>query len=153
MDHYSGNGHFVAHPASAHMVRQRFQQHGLSVQQSLLQLSLTMQHRDGNSSAPNAKDRYRKWHNVVLSDEFQFCMQYSDTHIRIWRLQRECLSPACIWYQHRVPAPGMIVWAAIGYMTYTFLVQTDGILNENWYIFNILCWHFDILIVPCLPTR
>ena len=65
-------------------------------------------------------------------------MQYSDDYIRVWRLRGERTLPACIRYRSIGPAPGVMVWAAIGYTTRTSLVPIDCNLNTDHYIFGIL---------------
>lgn len=74
----------------------------------------------------------------IFSGKSQFCMQYSDGHIHVWRLWGNRLLSACIRYLHRSPATGVMVWAAIGYMTLISLVWIYRNLNANWYISDIL---------------
>ena len=49
------------------------------------------------------------------------------------RLHASCLHS----YRYRGPAPGVMVWAAIGYTTSTFLIRIDGNLNADRYISDI----------------
>lgn len=132
-------GMFAARPVSARTVRRRLQQRGLSSRRPLLRLPLTMQHRERRRLwCAERQSWIQEWHNVVFSDESRFCVQYSDGRIRVWRLRGDRTSPACIRYRHRGPAPGVMVWAAIGYTTRTSLVRIDGTLNADRYISDIL---------------
>ena len=58
-------------------------------------------------------------------------MQYSDDRIRVWKFQGDRTSPACVRCLHRRPAPGVVVWATIGYTTRIFLVRISGNLNPD----------------------
>ncbi|GFX61570.1 hypothetical protein TNCV_2745451 [Trichonephila clavipes] len=73
-------------------------------------LRVVQNKKNGCTCAPNDKAGYRI--NVVISDEYWFCVQYSDGHIRVWELRGDRSSPACIRYQHRWGATsGVMVWA------------------------------------------
>lgn len=52
---------------------------------------------------------------------------------------RDCSLPAWIQYWHKDPAPGVMVWTAVGYMACTSLVWIDSNLNADQYISDILC--------------
>ncbi|XP_035216638.1 UDP-N-acetylglucosamine transporter-like [Stegodyphus dumicola] len=57
----------------------------------------------------------------------------------MWRLRGDHTLPVCIRYQHRGPAPGVMVWAAIRYMPRTSLVRIYGNMSADWYTSDILC--------------
>ena len=47
--------------------------------------------------------------------------------------------PACMRYQHRNPAPSVMVWAGIGYTTCISLVQINDNLYADCCVSDILC--------------
>ena len=109
---------FAAHPVSAHTVRQRLQQCGLAFWQLVLWPPLITQHRERRKlQCIKQQSWIQEWHNVVLSDESQFCVQYCDSHMHVWRLRGDHPSLPCIRYRHRGPEPGVMVWTAIGHTT------------------------------------
>ena len=132
-------GLFAARQVSARTVRRRLEQHGLSARRPLLRLPLTLQHRDARRQwCAQRQNWIQEWHHVVFSDESRFCVQHHDGRIRVWRHRGERTWPACIRYRHTGPAPGVMVWAAIGYTTRTPLVRVVGNLNSQRYISQIL---------------
>lgn len=72
----------------------------------------------------------RSWvqvfYNEVTLDESLFCVWWP-YYVR--KLQEECSSLACIQYQHRVTAPNVMIWVAIGYATHRSLVRIEVILT------------------------
>ena len=83
--------------------------------------------RDGDSGESNDKAGCNNGSNVVFSDEFWFCVQYSGGCIRACRLQEDRTSTACILHPYRSPVPGVMLWTVIGYTTRTSLFETTVI--------------------------
>ncbi|GFY24933.1 transposable element Tcb1 transposase [Trichonephila clavipes] len=74
----------------------------------------------------------------VFSDDFRFCLQHQECHIRVWRHRGECILAACIRHRHISPSPGMMVCGAIGYTSHSPLVCIDGTLDGTCYISGVL---------------
>ena len=128
-------GMFSARPVSSRTVRLRLQQRGLSAWRPLPRFSLKMQHRERQWLWWTEQGNWwHDWYNIVFLDKSRFSVHYSDSHISVWRLWGDQTSPAWIRYQHRGPAPSMMVCAAIGYTTLTSLIRIDGNLNADQYI-------------------
>ncbi|GFV85526.1 hypothetical protein TNCV_3773501 [Trichonephila clavipes] len=115
------------------MVRSRLQQPGLSARGPLLGHLLTTQHEERRLLWFTERQRLtQRRHNVIFLDKSQFCVKYSDDHVRVWRLQEDQSTPAC---------------TATGYTTRTSRVSRwiDYNLNADQYISDIyLQWLFPI---------
>ncbi|CAL1274843.1 unnamed protein product [Larinioides sclopetarius] len=132
-------GMFSARLVSARTVRRCLQQRGLSARRTLFRLPLTIQHRKRRRVWCTVRQSWiQGWYSLIFSDEYWFCVQYSDGRIRVWRLQGDRTLPDCIRYRLTGPAPGVMIWAANWYTTRTSIVQIDGILNADRYISVIL---------------
>ena len=45
-----------------------------------------------------------------------FCLQYHDGRIRVWRHRREHTLSACIRHRHTSPSSGVMTWGFIGFI-------------------------------------
>ncbi|GFX83826.1 transposable element Tcb1 transposase [Trichonephila clavipes] len=127
------------HSVSAHTMRRRLQQNGLSARRPLLGLPLTQNHRRLHRQWC---DERRMWaaerNEAVFTDESRICLQHHDGRIRVWRHRGERLLNSCVMHRHTGPAPGIIVWSRIGYHSRTPLVRIFGTLNSQCYISEML---------------
>ena len=66
-----------------------------------------------SSMVCSTKPWTQEWRNVVFSNESRFCLQYDDSHIRVWRQHGERSFPAYILYCHTGLSPGVMAYGAI----------------------------------------
>ena len=66
-------------------------------------------------------------------DESRFNVSYNDGRIRVRRYAGERFLQ-----RHRGPTPSVIVWDEIGYNMRSRLLRTEGNLNSNFYISEVL---------------
>ena len=81
----------------------------------------------------------------MYSDEIWFCLQHHKGRIRIWKHLGECMLPASIRLLHTGPLPGVMVWNAVGWMSLSFLVCIESILQSGRKMSVVLRPSFD----PC----
>ncbi|GFV40241.1 transposable element Tcb1 transposase [Trichonephila clavipes] len=104
------------HSVSAHTIRRRLQQSGLSVRHLLLGLPLTLNHRRLHRQwCDERRMRVAEWNEVVFTDESHICLLHHDGRIRVWRHRGERMLNSCVMHRHTGPAPGIMVWGGIGY--------------------------------------
>ena len=80
----------------------------------------------------------QKWRDIVLSDEFRFCLQHHDGHIQVCQHPREYPLPSCIRHRHTHPISGMMVSDVFKYESRSSLVCTYTTLNSGRYISVVL---------------
>ncbi|GFX65963.1 transposable element Tcb1 transposase [Trichonephila clavipes] len=121
------------HSVSAHTIRRRLKQSGLSSRCPLLGLPLTQNHR---SLCRQWYDERRvwaaEWNEDVFTDESRICLRHHDGRIRIWRHSGERMLNSCIMHRHNGPEPG------IGYHSRTPLARIADTLNSQRYISKVL---------------
>lgn len=141
---------FTVHPLSTPLVRWRMQKCGLSAWDILFRLHLTIQHRQRRRLlCAEGQSFMQEWHNVVFSDGSWFCVHYSDGLTHVWRFRGKRFISDCIQYGPTSRAPGVMVWAAIGYTTSKCLAQIDSNLNADRYIYDILHRMVEISLETC----
>ncbi|GFS72191.1 transposable element Tcb1 transposase [Trichonephila clavipes] len=107
------------HSVSAHTIRRRLQQSGLSARRPLLGLPLKQNHRRLRRQWCDERRIWvAEWNEVVFTDESRLC------RIQIWRHRRERMLNSCVMHRHTGPALGMMVWGGIGYHSRTPLLRT-----------------------------
>ncbi|GFV91199.1 putative DD41D transposase [Trichonephila clavipes] len=79
-----------------------------------------------------------EWNEVVFTDESHICLQHHDGRIRVWRHRGDRILNTRVMHRHTDPAPGIMVWGAIGYHSRTPLIHTAGTLNSQRYISEVL---------------
>lgn len=127
------------HPVSARTIRRRLQQNGLSARRPLLCLPLTRNHRRLRRQWCDERRMWTtEWNEILFTDESRFCMQHHDGRIRVWRHRGERMLNSCIMHRHTGPAPGIMVWGGIGYLSCTPLVRIAGTLTSQHYISEVL---------------
>lgn len=127
------------HPVSARTIRRRLQQNGLSARRPLLCLPLTRNHRRLRRQWCDERRMWTtEWNEILFTDESRFCMQHHDGRIRVWRHRGERMLNSCIMHRHTGPAPGIMVWGGIGYLSRTPLVRIAGTLTSQRYISEVL---------------
>ncbi|GFY28676.1 transposable element Tcb1 transposase [Trichonephila clavipes] len=77
-------------------------------------------------------------YSCLSTDESRICLQPHDGRIRVWRHRGERMLNSCVMHRYTGPAPGIMVWAGIGYYSRTPLVRTAGTLNSQCYISEVL---------------
>ncbi|GFV55452.1 transposable element Tcb1 transposase [Trichonephila clavipes] len=123
------------HSVSARTIRHRLQQSGLFARRPLLGLPLMQNHRHLRCQWCDERRIWEaEWNEVVFTDESHICMQHHDGRIRVWRYRRERMLSSCVMHRHTGPAPGIMIWADIGYHSRTPLVRIAGTLNSQRYI-------------------
>ena len=88
-----------------------------------------------------ARERHHwrfEWRYIVFSDETRFNMSYTDGRICVRLYAGERNLRACILQRHRGPAPSVMVWDAIGYNMRHRILCTEGNLNSDRYIIEVL---------------
>ncbi|GFS80314.1 transposable element Tcb1 transposase [Trichonephila clavipes] len=120
------------HSVSARTIRRRLQQSGLSSRRPLPGLHLTQNHR--RQWCEERRIWATEWNEVVFTDESRICLQHHDGRIRVWRHRGERMLNSCVMHRHTGPAPGIMVWGGIGYLSGTPLVHIAGTLNSQHYI-------------------
>ncbi|GFX23565.1 transposable element Tcb1 transposase [Trichonephila clavipes] len=124
---------------SAHTIRRRLQQSGLSARRPLLGLPLTLNHRRLHHQwCDETKMWAAEWNEVVFTDESRICLLHHDGRIRVWRHREERMLNSCVMHLHTGPTPGIMVWGGIGYHSSTPLVRIAGTLNSQRYISEVL---------------
>ncbi|GFS98990.1 transposable element Tcb1 transposase [Trichonephila clavipes] len=127
------------HSVSAHTIRRRLQQSGLSSRPPLLGLPLTQNYRRLHRQLCDERRMWvAKWNKVVFTDESRICLQHHDSRIRVWRHRGERMLNSCVMHHLTGPAPGIMVWGGIGYDSCTPLVRNVGTLNSQRYISEVL---------------
>ncbi|GFS98951.1 transposable element Tcb1 transposase [Trichonephila clavipes] len=127
------------HSVSARTNRRRLQQSGLSARRPWLGLPLTQNHRRLRRQLCDERRMWvAEWTEVVFTDESRICLQHHDGRIRVWRHRGERMLNSCVMHCHTGPAPGIIIWDAIGYHSRTPLVRIAGTLNSQRYISKVL---------------
>ena len=86
----------------------------------------------------------------MFSEESRFNMSYNDGCIRVRRYDGERNLRACILQRHRGPRPSVMVWSAIGYNIRSRLLCTEGNLNSNYYIRDVL-QHEVLPLLQAIP--
>ncbi|GFS51194.1 transposable element Tcb1 transposase [Trichonephila clavipes] len=78
------------HSVSAHTIRRRLQQSGLSPRRPLLGLPLTLNHSRLRCQWCDERRMWvAEWNEVVFTDESRICLQHHDDWIRVWRHRGE----------------------------------------------------------------
>ncbi|GFT19319.1 transposable element Tcb1 transposase [Trichonephila clavipes] len=127
------------HSVSAHTIRHRLQQSGLSRRRPLLCLPLMQNHRRlCRQWCEKRRMWVAEWNEVVFNDESLICLHYHDDRIRVWRHLRERMLSICIIHRHTGPAPSIMVWGGIGLYSRTPLVRIAGTLNSQRFISKLL---------------
>ncbi|GFY30211.1 transposable element Tcb1 transposase [Trichonephila clavipes] len=127
------------HSVSAHTIRRRLQQSGLSARRSLLGLPLKQNHRRLRRQWCDERRMWAaEWNEVVFTDESRTCVQHHEGRIRVWRHRGERMLNSCVMHRHTGPTPGIMVWGGIEYHSRTPLVRIAGTLNSQRYISEIL---------------
>ncbi|GFW86867.1 transposable element Tcb1 transposase [Trichonephila clavipes] len=118
------NESVMHHSVSAHTIRRRFKQCGLSVIHPLLGLPLTQNHRRLRRQWCDERRMWAaEWNEVVFTDESSICLQHHDGRIRVWRHRGERMLNSCVMHHHIGPAPGIMVWGGIGYPSRSPLIE------------------------------
>ncbi|GFT15006.1 transposable element Tcb2 transposase [Trichonephila clavipes] len=78
------------------------------------------------------------WHQVVFSDESRFKLCDHDGRIRVRRYAGERCLPECVIERHSGLTPEVIVSGAISYHRRSNLLRTEGNLNSNRYVHEVL---------------
>ncbi|GFS78707.1 transposable element Tcb1 transposase [Trichonephila clavipes] len=130
----------VTHPSvSAHTIRRRLQQSGLSARRPLLGLPLTQNHRRLRRQWCDERRMWVvEWNEVVFTDESRICLQHHGVRIRVWRHRGERMLNSCVMHHHTGPAPGIMVWGGIEHHSRSPLVRIAGTLNSQRYISEVL---------------
>ncbi|GFS91913.1 hypothetical protein TNCV_1930921 [Trichonephila clavipes] len=77
-----------------------------------------------------------------------------DGHIRVWRRRGERTSPEIIHHRHTAPSPGLLIWDAIEYTSWSILFHIADILNlAKVYISDVLRLVLYPLFEPCEILR
>ncbi|GFX40119.1 transposable element Tcb1 transposase [Trichonephila clavipes] len=127
------------HSVSAHIIRRRLQQSGLSARHPLFGLPLTQNHRRLRRQWCDKRRIWAaEWNEVVFTDETRICLQHHDGRIRVWRQRVERMLNSCVMHRHTGPAPGIMVWNGIEYHSRTALARIAGTLNSQRYISEVL---------------
>ncbi|GFV67591.1 transposable element Tcb1 transposase [Trichonephila clavipes] len=114
-------------------------QSGLSARRPLLGLSLTQNHRRLRRQWCDERTMWAaEWNEVVFTDESRISLQHHDGRIRVWRHRGERILDSCVMQRHTGPAPGIMVWGGIGYLSRTPLARIAGTLNSQRYISEVL---------------
>ncbi|GFW28042.1 transposable element Tc1 transposase [Trichonephila clavipes] len=94
---------------SAHTIRRRLQQSGLSARRPLLGLRKTQKHRRLHRQWCDERRMWvAEWNEVVFTDESRICLQHHDGRIRVWRHREERMLNSCVMHHHTHPAPGIM---------------------------------------------
>ncbi|GFU92914.1 transposable element Tcb1 transposase [Trichonephila clavipes] len=126
------------HSESAHTIRCRLQQSGLSASRRLLGLPLTQNHRRLRRQWCDERRMWvAEWNEVVFTDESHICLQHQDGRIRVWKHRGEKMLNIYIMHSHTGPAPGIMVWSGIRYHFLTPLVRIAGTLNSQCFISEV----------------
>ncbi|GFU72167.1 transposable element Tcb1 transposase [Trichonephila clavipes] len=75
---------------------------------------------------------------VVFTDKSRICLQLHDGPIRVRRHRGERMLNRCVMHRHTGPAPGIMVWGGICYLSRTPIVRITGTLNSQYYISKVL---------------
>ncbi|GFS67006.1 transposable element Tcb1 transposase [Trichonephila clavipes] len=127
------------HSVSARTIRRRLQQSGLSSRRSLLCLPLTQNQRHLPHQWGDERRMWvAEWNEVVFTDESRICLQHHDGRLRVWKHRGERMLNSCVMHRHTGLAAGIMVWGGIGYHSHNPLVRTDGALNSQRYISEVL---------------
>ncbi|GFV77675.1 transposable element Tcb1 transposase [Trichonephila clavipes] len=137
------------HSVSAHTIRRRLQQSGLSAKRPFLGLPLTQNRRRLRRQWCDERRIWvAEWNKVVFTDESRICLQHDNGRIRVWRHRGEKMLNSCVILRHTGSAPGIVVWCGIGYHSRTPLVRIAGTLNSQRYISEVL----EPVVLPYLQV-
>ncbi|GFV10959.1 transposable element Tcb1 transposase [Trichonephila clavipes] len=127
------------HSVSAHTIRRRLLQSGLSARRPLFGLTLTQNYK---RLRRQWCDERRMWvaelNEVVFTDESCICLQHYDGRIRVWRHRGEKMLNSGAKHRHTGPAPCITVWGGIGYPSRTPIVRIASTLSSQRYISEVL---------------
>ncbi|GFU91288.1 transposable element Tcb1 transposase [Trichonephila clavipes] len=85
------------HSVSAHTIRRRLQQSGLSSRLLLLGIPLTQKHRRLRRQWCDERRMWvAEWKEVVLTDKSHIGLQHHDGRIRVWRHHGERMPKAAL---------------------------------------------------------
>ncbi|GFW90981.1 transposable element Tc1 transposase [Trichonephila clavipes] len=120
------------HSVSAHTIRRRLQQSGLSARRPFLSLPMTQNHRRLRRQRNDERRMWAaEWNEVAFTDEPRICLHPHDGQIRVWRHRGERMLNSCVMYGHTGLSPGIMVLGGIGYHSRTPLVRIAGIFQNN----------------------
>ncbi|GFU85820.1 transposable element Tcb1 transposase [Trichonephila clavipes] len=126
------------HSVSAHTIRHRLQQSGLTARRPLLGLPLKQNHRLRREWCDERRMWAAEWNEVVFTDESRICLQHHDGRIQVWRHNGQRMLKSCVMCRHTGPAPGIMVWGGIGYYSRTPLLRISDTLNSQRYVYEVL---------------
>ncbi|GFX88731.1 transposable element Tcb1 transposase [Trichonephila clavipes] len=82
---YNSTFSLTHHSVSAHTIRRRLQQSGLSARRPLLDLPLTQNHRRLRRQWCDERKLWEvEWNGAAFTDESRICLQHHDGRIRVW---------------------------------------------------------------------
>ena len=86
------------------------------------------------------------WAPFLFTDEYRFCVDFTDRRARVWRMPNECFAPVCVAEHDRFGRGSVMVWAGISAQGKTDLhVIDNGTLTALRYVNEIL----DVYVRPC----
>ncbi|GFS75690.1 transposable element Tcb1 transposase [Trichonephila clavipes] len=136
------------HSVSARTIRSRLQQSDLFARRSLLVLPLMQNHRRLRRQWCDERRMWVAEWKQFFTDVSHICLQLHDGRIRVWKHRGERMLNSCGMHHHTGPAPGIIVFAGIGYHSRTPLVRIAGTLNSQRYISKVL----EPVVLPYLQV-
>ncbi|GFX12545.1 transposable element Tcb1 transposase [Trichonephila clavipes] len=89
-----------------------------------------------------------EWNEVVLTDESSICLQHHVGQFRVRRHRGERMLNSCVMHHHTGPAPGIMVWGGIGYLSHPPLIRIACTLSNQHYISDVL----EPVVLPCLQS-
>ncbi|GFT65198.1 transposable element Tcb1 transposase [Trichonephila clavipes] len=87
---------------------------------------------------------------TATSDESRFNLKSEDNRVRVWRPRGERLNLVFTLQRHIAPTPGVVVWGATAYNTWSPLVLIRGTMAAQRYVHDILQPHF-LSLMQWLP--
>ncbi|GFU25035.1 transposable element Tcb1 transposase [Trichonephila clavipes] len=109
------------HSLSARTIQCRLQQSGLSAIRPLLGLPLTQNHRRLRRQCCDERNMWAaEWNKKVFTADSRICLQQHDGRIQVWRAREERMLNSCVMHRHTGPAPDIMIWGGIGYLSHSF---------------------------------
>ncbi|GFW60284.1 tigger transposable element-derived protein 1 [Trichonephila clavipes] len=119
------------HSVSAHTIRRRLQQSGLSARRPLLGLLLTQNHgRLRRQWCDERRMWVAEWNQFVFTDESRICLHHHEGRIRVWRHRGERMLNSCVVHRHTGPAPGIMGLATAIFQHYNARLNVACIVQS-----------------------
>ena len=132
---------------STQTIRNRLHDAGLGSRRPAIRVPLTRYHMQMHLAWAwdHVTWTQNDWAPVLFTDEFRFCVDFTDRRARVWRMPNERFAPVCVAEHDRFGGGSVMVWAEISVQGKMDLhVIDNGTLTALRYVNEIL----DVYVPP-----